>query len=204
MSIRYNPGGQGNSGGGFNPPSSGSKGGGAGPINNPALITSTGGLSGTSGILMAPAVNTMTGRSVIVYFNPNDFNCEENAEYDYRQEADYGQQPGEGRTCTIHLIILKYRELGYAKFNINITVFDRTIDDFTTTSIPVSIPPKPLTKTRQGSFPDKKIHTLYIYPPKGVIQGERPQVTTTRNKNAGPESVTRLTLCGNADELPQA
>lgn len=203
MSLEFNPGGVGG-GGGFNPPSSGGKGGGS-SFNNPALITSTGGLSGTSGILMAPAINTMTGRSVIVYFNPNDFNCEENAEYDFRQEADYGQIPGEGRTCTIHLIILKYRELGYAKFNINITVFDRTIDDFTTISIPVSIPAKSLkTKSRQASFPDKKIHTLYITPPNHVIQGERPQVTITRNKNSGPNSVTRLTICGNADEMVQA
>lgn len=202
MSIIYNPGGGAGGGGGFNPPSTGSKGNGS-TANNPALITSTGGLFGTSGILMAPALSTIGGKSVIVYFNPNDFDCEEDCEYDFRQERDYGQISGEGRTCTIHLIILKYRELGYADFSINITVFDRTTDSFNTVSIPVSIPFLSLNTTaRKQSFPDKKIHTAYIYP-KPIIQGERPQVTITRNGLSGPESVTSLTLCGNADEIPQ-
>lgn len=192
-----------NRGYGFNPPASGNKGGGA-SFNNPAFLTSTGGLSGTAGILMAPAINTVTGKSVIVYFNSNDFNCEENAEYDFRQEADFGQFPAEGRSGAFHLIILKYRELGYARFNINITVFDKTLDDFNTVSIPVSIPVLPLkTKKRQQSFPDKRIHTVRLTPPKGVFQGERPQITITRNANSGPESVTRITLCGNADEMAQ-
>jgi len=201
MSLRYNPSQGCNGGSGFNPPSTGNQGGGSSGATSPSLITSTGGLNGAAGILMAPAINTVTGKAVIVYFNPGDFDCEENCEYDFRQEADFGQIPAEGRSGTFHLIILKYRELGYASFFVNITVFDKTTDSFITTSLPVTIPPIPLkTKARQQSFPDKKIHTLRLYP---KIQGERPQVTITRNANSGPESVTRLTLCGNADEMAQ-
>jgi hypothetical protein len=184
----------------FNPPSGSGK---ASIGANPGLITSTGGLNGIDGLLLTPAISPITGACFVINHDPTNFDCEESAEYFYRQEANYGQIPGEGRSCTIHLIILKYRELGVANFNVNITVFQQAIDDFVTVQIPVSIPTILLTRKRKNLFPDSKIHTIKITPPKGVIQGERPQISYSRKANSGPISISKLILCGNADETAQ-
>lgn len=171
---------------------------------NPSLITSTGGLYATSGYLMAPAFNNVTFKPYIVVFDPTNFNCDESAQYTYRQEANFDKFPGEGRQASFHSIILKYRELGIATFSINITVFNQALDDFITVQIPVSIPRLPLTtKSRKNNFPDGRIHTARIAPLNGVIQGERPQVSITIGAGKGPISITKLVLCGNADELAQ-
>ena len=90
---------------------------------SPGLITSTGGLYGTNGLLLVPSYNIITGKAFITLIDATNFNCEENSQYTFRQEANYGNIPGEGRSCSIHLIILKYREIGSVSFNINITVF---------------------------------------------------------------------------------
>lgn len=198
-----NGGGQGGRGGG-GPPGANKGGGGSGKPSNPSLITSTGGLVGVSGLLLTPAFNQVTGKSYIINYDPTDFNCEEDAQYTYRQEANFERNPGEGREASFHLIILKYRELGYANFSINITVFKQALDDFITYQIPVSIPRIQLTsKSRKVSFPDNRIHTARIAPPRGVITGERPQVTFTVAGNSGPVCITKLVLCGNADEASQ-
>jgi len=204
MTIPYNPNGGGR---GFPHPGKPPTYHGGGNLGgSPGLITSTGGLFGISGLLMAPAINQTTGRSFIVVFDPTNFSCEEQAQYTYRQEANYDKIPGEGREASIHLLILKYRELGVASFSVNITVFKKVLDDFITVQIPVNIPVIPLakmTKSRRNNFPDGRIHTVRLEPPNGVVQGERPQVTYTINANAGPVSVTKLIMCGNADETPQ-
>ena len=172
---------------------------------NQGLLTSTGGLYGINGVLLVPVFNTGTNKSYIMLYDPTNFNCEENAEYDYTQIIP-GNPPQEGRSVTCHLIILKYRELGIASFNVNVTTFIRDTDSFNTISIPVKIPFIPLTtKQRKQNFPDNRIHTARLYPPNNqYITGERPQVTITYNANSGPVSITSLTLCGNADEEVQA
>lgn len=191
-------------GGGFIPPrSSGSS---SLIGSNPGLITSTGGLVGANGLLFTPYINPITGRSFISIHDITNFDTEENGEYDFRQETNYGQQSGEGRDCSIHLIILKYREIDEAEFFINITVFKKDIDDFDTVQIPVSIPVIPFTnmsKRRKQTFPDGRIHTVRITSTDSVITGERPQVSITRQANSGGFSITKLVLCGNADEIPQ-
>lgn len=172
--------------------------------SSPGLLTSTGGLFATTGYLLAPAWNNISQKPFIVVYDPSNFNCDEDAQYTYRQEANYDRIPGEGRECSIHLVILKYRELGIANFSINITVFKKLIDDFITIQIPVKIPYLPLnTNKRKNSFPDNRIHTIRIAPSNGVVQGERPQASITYKANSGPVSVTKLVLCGNADELSQ-
>jgi hypothetical protein len=176
--------------------------------SNPGLLTSTGGLQGTSGFLLTPAFNPITNASFFIGHDPTNFNCDEAAEYDFRQECAFPNIPYyEGRDVTIHQVILKYREIGIASFNVNITVFKKAIDDFETISIPVSIPAIPLSKaskTRKNNFPDGRIHTVRLAPPKGVVQGERPQITITSIANSGPYSITKLIICGNADEVAQA
>lgn len=164
---------------------------------NPQLVTSTGGLTGSTGLLLTPYINTLNGNSYVVVHDSNNFDCEENAEYDFRQEIP-GNPPQEGRNVSCHLIILKYRELGIASFNVNITVYQQLTDTFLTRPIPVSIK----NKNKNRVFPDKRIHTIKIGLAP-VITGERPQVTITRLANSGPMSVTSLILCLNADEQPQ-
>lgn len=197
-----NGGGDGVRGGG-GPPGGGKGGGGSAKPSNPSLITSTGGLLGINGVLLTPAFNQITGKSYIINYESQDFNCEEDAQYSYRQEANFEKFPGEGRECSIHLIILKYRELGYVKFSINITVFKQAIDDYVNYQIPVIIPKLKLTKARLNTFPDKRIHTLKLAPVNGVITGERPQISITYAANSGPLSITKLVMCGNADEAAQ-
>lgn len=198
---------------GFSPTGTGS--GGSGGGNAPVsvqLLTSTGGLSGTYGGLLTPVFNPVTNKAYIITHDPTNFNCEESVEYDFRQEAVPIQGYYEGREMSIHEVVVKYRELGYATFYVNITVFKKLIDSFTTVSIPVSIPVIPFAniknaaakKQRMSSFPDGKIHTVRLAPPSGTIIGERPQATVTSKGNAGAYSVTKLILCGNADEGPQA
>ncbi len=158
---------------------------------SPGLLTSTGGLFGINGVLLTPVINNMTGKSYILLMDSNDFNCEESAEYDFPQEIPPRESPQEGRDVNCHLIILKYRELGTARFNINVTTFEKDTDKFTTYSFPVII---------TALVPDNKIHTRYI---SISVPGERPQVSITRFGNTGPLSITSLTLCGNADTVPQ-
>lgn len=183
------PGGGGFGGGGNNSP------GGTSTAANPGLITSTGGLIGANGLLITPFFQPQTGKCLVAVHDSTNFSCEESSEYDFRQEIPDGQ---EGRDVSCHLIILKYRELGVATFYVNVTVYIKATDTFITTQIPVNI-----VATTKRTFPDKRIHTRRLGLNK-VISGERPQVTITCSANSGPWSVTSLTLCGDADEVPQA
>lgn len=158
---------------------------------SPGLLTSTGGLFGVNGILLTPVFNNITQESYLIIMDSSNFNCDEDAEYDYPQVLPLEQ---EGRNVTCHLIILKYRELGLASFTINITVYQQTTDTFITQSYKVNI------ASKRSTFPDKRIHTKQI---PIDITGERPQVTVTYKANSGPLSITKLILCGNADETPQ-
>lgn len=183
---------------GFNPPSKGTTGK-VSTASSPGLLTSTGGLIGNSGFLITPVYNTIINKPFISVIDPTNFDCEEDAVYYFRQEANYGQFPGEGREASFHRIILKYREIGKAFFNVNLTVYHKISDTFETISIPVTVPPISLLVSKRINFPDFKIHTIKLTPPKGVITGERPQLWLSRKANSGPHSVTKLVLCGNAD-----
>src|SRR5258706_6609541 len=198
MSIAKNGGG---GGGGYNPPTKGGGTKSSTNLSNPGLITSSGGLFGTAGLLLTPYTNNVTGRSYIVVHDPTNFDCEEDAEYDFKQEIPQVQSNPyqEGRDVTCHLVILKYRELSVASFSVNVTVYRKQTDDYFTVQIPVKI--KKIKDTKTRIFPDNRIHTRNLS--FDVITGERPQVTLTRDANSGPMCVTSLTLCGNADELPQ-
>lgn len=175
-------------------------------VGSPGLLTSTGGLLGSNGLLLAPAYNLLTQKPFIVLLDATNFNCEENSQYTFRQEANFDKIPGEGRSCSIHLIILKYREIGTVSFNLNITVFNQQLDDFINVAIPVSIPTIPymkMTKIRKNTFPDNRIHTVRLAPLNGVITGERPQLSVTITGGNGPLAITKITMCGNADEASQ-
>jgi hypothetical protein len=166
---------------------------------NPGLVTSTGGLTGATGLLMTPFINPQ-GFSFVAIHNQTNFDCEEFASYYYPQAIPQvqGNPYQEGCVVNCNRIKLKYRELGVATFSINITIYVPNMDSFTTYSFPVKI----YNPFNRKSFPDEKIHfrSVGISP---VVSGERPQVSITRNANSGPISITSLVLCGLADETPQ-
>jgi hypothetical protein len=168
--------------------------------SNPGLLTSTGGLFGVNGVLLTPVFNNTTKKSYILLMDPTNFNCEEPAEYDFPQVKPSLDAPQEGRDVSCHMLILEYRELGYATLTINVTTFEQNTDSFTSYPYQVSIPPKPLKGKRKSNFPDGRIHTLRI--PINV-PGERPQPTINSNGGSGAYSIISLVLCGNADETPQ-
>lgn len=180
-------------GGGYNPPIKNTTG-----VTNPGLINSTGGLFGNTGLLLTPYVNIITGNCYVFVHDPNNFDCEESSEYDYPQVIPPEQAPQEGRNVSCHLIILKYREIGVCTFGINLTMYQKTKDIFTTKSFAVNI----ANTNKRASFPDNRIHTRFIGLTP-VFTGERPYLSITRNANSGPYSVTKMILCGNADEAPQ-
>src|SRR5580692_6825872 len=129
----------------FNPPTRPLSGGGTKPATpalggSPGLLTSTGGLYGTQGLLLAPYYNNNTYQGYVIVFDPSNFDCEEACEYDYRQELPPEDKPQQGRNVSCHLIILKYRELGIANLSVNLTVYQKTTDTYITRSIPVNIP----------------------------------------------------------------
>lgn len=166
---------------------------------SPGLLTSTGGLYATSGLLLIPITNTITGRNGIIIVDSNNFDCEEDCEYNTREEAPEGQQ---GRSLQCNLIILKYRELGQAKFTIRISGYSKVTDSFISKDIIVQIPDPNIkyAKQRFQNFPDGKIHTRRI---SFTLEVERPQIKLIRKADSGPLSVTMQVLCGNADESGQ-
>lgn len=182
--------------GNFNPPNSGgSSGGNTKLTTSPSLLTSSGGLTGLSGLLMTPYF-TPQGQCLVAIHDPTDFNCEEDCEYDYPQEIPPIQYQ-DSCDATWNRIKLKYRELGEVSFTLQIDYYNKTTDCFTTKKISLKISnPYPVRNT----FPDNKIHTRYI---PLVISGERPQIKVIRKANKGPLSITKLLFCGCADETPQ-
>ena len=110
MSIIFNPNSPGERGGGFNPPTKGgSSGGNTKATINPSLLTSTGGLRGTAGLLMTPVINN-AGDSFILVHDPNNFDTEEDVEYDY-PEVIPPINYQDGRIASYHLLYYRYREL---------------------------------------------------------------------------------------------
>lgn len=169
---------------------------------SPGLLTSTGGLYGVNGVLLTPVFNNISGKSYILLMDPSNFNCEENAEYDFPQGIPAVQNNPFQDGCNVncHLIKLKYREIGIAQFTINVTTFNRDIGDFQSFPYIVNIPNIPLTGKRKAKFPDQRIHTIFI---PIDVPGERPQVTLNSVGGSGAYSIISLNLCGFADELPQ-
>ena len=197
MSIIFNGGGGGGGGGKgpFNPPTQGGSSSGKSTFN-PGLITSTGGLFGTTGALMTPYISA-NGNCYIAVHDSTNFDTEEDAEYDYPQDTPPGQFQ-DLRNATYNLIMLQYRELGVAQFTINIWKYSKETDSYSNTPILIKIQ----NTYNRSSFPDKKLHTRFIGF-GGAISGERIQIKVTRKANSGPISITKLIPCGSADEVPQ-
>ena len=154
----------------------------------PGLITSTGGLYGQNYVLMAPYYHTLTGRFCFLYYDPNDFDCEDDCVYDFPMEDIQA-----GRAIDVHKVFLTYRDLGAVKFKLSVsaTQYDKATKTEKVNSQTVNI---------AWGKGDKQLHSYYV---DLKVVGERPQLHIYRAANSGPLSITRAIMCGHGDEGQQ-
>lgn len=158
-------------------------------------LASTGGISGASGALLVPIYNAATDDSVINIIDPTNLNTEEACFYFFRQE-----EIQKNAAYTSYKMIIDYFNIGVATFTIGIITFRRGLTKYTQNQATI----------QQGTFSNKsrvfQIGTvqadglLYSMDINIVNSGERPQIYITRKANAGPLSITNVSLYGLADE----
>lgn len=164
-----NGGGGGSGGGGSSSPISGKT------SVDTSLITPTGGLfEGVLG-LMIPVWDIQNQTMKMGTFDFEDFNTEIVARYKYREEVAF-----EGRQTTVSRIRIRYRDLGKVKVKFSVLT-----DEF---RVPTNNNTKLLTF---GGTKDGKLHFTYF---DKVITGTNPQVYFERAAEAGPLSITRVTM----------
>jgi hypothetical protein len=175
-------GGRGGSGGGGSSPSA-PKG-----ATSLSVVTSTGGLQGTTSFLIVPLLITKLNKFVFATFDPTNFNCEEDCVYQFKME-----DVKIGRNVDIHKVYLQLRDLGKVTFNVKIAA---TLLNRKTNQEQIS------TKNVDVTFGkgDGLIHSRFI---DLKIQGERPQLTITRKANKGPLGIITAMLMGNMSEEEQ-
>jgi hypothetical protein len=186
-------GGGGGFGGGGGKKSGGTTGG------SPGLLTSTGGITGLTGIFTIPFQDLLLNRFYFVTFDPTDFNCEEDVTYFFKQE-----DIEVGRVVTIHKVLIVYRMIGQVKFTLTLNGFLESVKSsnedpsqtgrFVSKSVPVTF------GLGLGKIPDKKLHTRSV---DIKLTCERPQISISRLANSGPLAITKVIMCGTADEGQQ-
>jgi len=156
---------------------------------SPGLLTSTGGLAGASFKLLMPLFDSVFDKTYCALIDADNNDCEEESFYLFRQED---VMPG--RICSVHKLLITYKELGVATFSIGVQVYLREPNKFYQNSVELKI-----TKRNQKGmpFPDGKLRTIAA---DFVIEGERPQVFIRRKANSGPLAITRVHMIGKADQ----
>jgi hypothetical protein len=157
---------------------------------SPGLLTSTGGLFGSSYFLLMPLFDSVFDKTYLAFIDPSNFDTEEDCFYTFRQED---VMPG--RKVSVHMLIVTYREIGKCTFTIGVQSYIAETDSFKVSSRQVVITPRLNSK---NTFPNNKLKTRRVN--IDVIAGERPQVFVSRKANSGPLSITRVMMAGHADE----
>jgi hypothetical protein len=160
---------------------------------SPGLLTSTGGLTGTSFQLLMPLFDATFEKTYFALIEPNNNDTEEVCFYTFRSEDVMVN-----RQVSVHKLLITYREIGKAKFTIGIQTYIEDNDTFKTVSKDITIKLSPPRKA--VTFPDGKLHTKKV---SLIISGERPQIFISRNPNSGPLCITRVLMCGKADQKDQ-
>lgn len=159
---------------------------------SPGLVTSTGGLFGTTKALLLPFYDTKNRNVSLNIIDPTNFDTEEDAFY-------YFPSPNikDARAVTVHQVAIIYREIGPAIFSIGIIVYIRRTDKFVFKEVPIVISnTSPNIDVVNAPFPDMKLHTRYS---DLRIDGERPQVYLRRKADSGPISIISVTIAGHTD-----
>ena len=191
--MTYNLDGQGHGGGGPGPRPAPAPKGSQSFGGSPGLLTSTGGLFGTSGALLIPYMDTRNDVFFAAIIDSNNFDCEDDAHYFFRQEDIQ-----DDRYITINRQTITYREIGKATFTFGIQVYVDTIDDYKNVETIITIKPKK--GKLANKFPDKKLHTIKL---DLVITGIRPQPYVKRMANSGPFSITKVRMIGDRPETEE-
>lgn len=159
---------------------------------SPGLVTSTGGLYGVDRALLIPFFDSKYNNTSLQIIDSDNFDTEEDAFY-YFPSPDIKT----GRAVTVHNVVLIYREIGLATFQVGVIVYVRKTDKFEFIERELKITNvSPKTNKVNPAFPDQKLHTRYA---DINISGERPQAYLRRSADSGPLSIISLTMAGHAD-----
>jgi|SRR5580765_597010 len=165
---------------------------------SPGLLTSTGGLNGTNFQLLMPLTDLTFGKTYLAFIDPNNNDTEEACFYTFKAEDVMVN-----RQVSVHKVVITYREIGAAIFTVGVQAYIENKDYFKTVTARVKIgPPNIVDKKFRliKDFPDGKLHTKKV---SLMIDGERPQLFISRNPGSGPLCITRMLMCGHADQKDQ-
>jgi len=154
---------------------------------SPGLLTSTGGLYGFNYVLVLPILNTKHNIGQFFTLDIEDFNCEEDVEYIFKQE-----EMQHLRQISVHRILVTYRDLGKVKVIFSVTTYSTESDKYTTKESKIV--------TLGSAKADKKLHGKKI---DIAITGERPQLRLFRKAKDGPLAITKISMVGTAPEEQQ-
>jgi hypothetical protein len=177
--------------GGIQTPAGGGSGGGTtnSPGSNPTIdlsnVSSTGGLSGSKGLVLVFGKGIFLQQSLGWQFDSTNFDCEEDSEYRFKvEEIEVYRQP------TVNNIIIRYRDIGQA-----------TINCFIAGNVLGSAVVSKIVTVVFGGKADNKIYTTKF---DLTFTCEAPQLIITRNANSGPDSIVKVLMeLQHGDAKPQ-
>lgn len=170
---------------------------GSNPGVSPGLITSTGGITGASSVLLAPVTDAITNNTYFTIWDSNIFDTEEDCIYYFPQEnikVNYD--------VSAYKMILMYRNIGKCTVTFNLSCFRKgqTTQNSNGSYTIKQGTYKVVSKTMilGTNPPDNLLYTVDI---NIINPGQRPQIWIKRPANKGPFSLISLGLYGNADEV---
>lgn len=163
--------------------------------SSPGLLSSTGGLFGSDGLLLCPLVDNFSNAFYLGVWDPAIFDTEEDCIYNFPQEnvkLNYA--------VSSYKLIVIYRNIGKVTVTFNLSGFRKGLTTYQNNIAQIQQGTyKTLSKTMilGNNPPDNLLYTIDF---NIVNPGERPQVSILRKANKGPLSIVSVTLYGNADE----
>lgn len=163
---------------GATPPSSGGGGGSAPAVPNLANLPTVGGMVGIQTQMVAIGFDDLSQSNLVYFINPNDHNCEEDVEYDFKVEEI---EPG--NEATIHRIVLRYRDLGPVTFTVSIVSASRPNLDYTIGTGNAQL-------IKVGNTPPTG--KIFTYQASLKVTTEAPQIKIFRKAGMGPLAITKV------------
>lgn len=151
---------------------------------NPVPFSENGGFSATTFFMFMPATFLSNGAPFIAIFDPSDFNDDNDASsYSWRVEDVVV-----GRIPVVRRVVLVYTDLGNATITVTLSGTNDS-NNKVTASRKISIG----TDGKSGELLTKFVDIS--------LTAFRPQLTISREANAGPVSIISATLIGEVEEV---
>lgn len=160
-------------------------GGGTNNAANAALVPVSGGLTGSTGLVVIPGQDSSGAGLVLQYDPTNNFNTEADSVVKFRIEETEGSQ------VTIKRLRIKYRNLG--KCNLNVQFFGMFSASKLVSVVLGNTNSRNGTRLPISATSDGRIYNAYV---DLVFTDESPQLVITRPANGGPLSIISVTLLG--------